>query len=705
METIFTILLLISSTPHGGEIESFLNSSHLYRLYSYDGRIYCATSGGVAIYDTATGIFDRISTGDGLVGNDVRDIIRDKYGNLWFVCHGKGISILSPDMRWKELSGEWYGLPESLLCINILSDTVIIGTDDGLRLWYIEDTNPMDKTEKMKTVSSHPGNTVHRIDYFRDSLWICTNGGIGIVSLSQIGNTSAWSNITEFGSVNAVELSKDTLWIATSEGIAFITEEDRHYVASFDSRDVSLWNERLWLATSGGLKVWNGNNFLSTPITQDSRCLLPLFSLWVGTWGNGITEYAQDTVIYFIPDGPGKNKFGDIAIDGDGNLWCVTGSKMVSKFNATDGRWEIFNQHNEWNVRGGGLSALAVGKDSMVWMGVWNYTNEGPGLIRLNLDGTLDTLIRLQGNNVISDIAVDDYNDAWVSTWLLEGQSSLLYRFRGGAIDSCDVFSFPPGINRIIFDSEGNTWVGCTYHAGGGVFQIINESEADELACPDIQGEEIYSLSFDIEGRLWVGTDRGTYILRGEQIERKLTHNDIGVVGDKAYDILTDIYGNAWLLLGPISGITEGGVTKVTREFHFTSITPSCGLVSSRMEERDTKDRLAYDLTRGWLWIATNEGISRYWTEFVFPRTISSVQVSPNPYLAHKHPDITFLSEDLVGGSISIYSLSGRLIKVFSDIRESAVRWNSPDVASGTYIYIAVSKDGDKKVGKFSVIQ
>jgi len=701
MKTILAISLLISSTPCSGEIESFLNSTHIHRLYQYDGKIYCATSGGVAIFDTTTDSFDRISTGNGLVGNDVRDIIHDKYGNLWFVCYNRGISILSPDGRWKELSGAWCGLPDGLLCINILSDTVLVGTDDGLRLWDIKDTNPMNKTEMMETIASHPGNIVNRIEYIRDSLWVCTNEGIGIVVLSCIGNTSAWSNITEIGSVNAVELLEDTLWVATSEGIAYITGGNYHYVASFDSRDISLWNERLWLATSAGLRVWNGDSLLSTSIMKDSRCLLPLSSLWVGTWGSGIIEYTPDTS-YFIPDGPADNKFGDIAINGDGNLWCITGSKEVSKFDAQDEEWHIFNQNNEWNVRGDGLSALAVGKDSTVWIGVWNWSNEGPGLIRLYYDDTFDT-IRLQGNNVISDIEVDGHNDVWVSTWILEGQSSLLYRFREGSINSYVVFSSPPGINRITFDNEGNIWVGCTYLTSGGVFQIINKSEADELPCHDIQGEEIYSLAFDIDGRLWVGTDNGTYIIRNNQIERILIHNT-DVVGDKAHDILPDIYGNVWLLLEPILG-SDGGVTKVTRKFDFSSITPSKGLVSNRIEGRDTGNRLAYDPTRGWLWIATGEGISRYRTGLILPHTISSILVFPNPYLANEHSDISFISEDLLGGSISIYSLSGQLIKIFSNIRESSVRWDNPDIASGTYIYIAVSDDGEKKVGKFSVIQ
>ncbi len=706
METILTILSLISLTLDSGEIESFLNSTHIYRLYQYDGKIYCATSGGVAIFDTTTDSFGRISTGNGLVGNDVRDIIHDKYGNLWFVCYNKGISILSPDGRWRELSGGWHELPKELHCINILYDTVLIGTDNGLRLWDIKDTNPMNKTEMMETIVSHPGNIVNRIEYIKDSLWVCTNEGIGIVPLSCIGNPLAWSNITEIGSVNAVELLKDTLWIATSEGIAYITEEDYYYVSPFDSRDLSLWDARLWLATSSGLKVWNGSNFLSTIITKDLKCLLPLSSLWVGTWGSGIIEYTQDGIVYFIPDGPGDNKFGDIAIDGDGNLWCITGSKEISKYDAQYEKWHIFNQNNEWNVRGRGLSALAVGKDRTVWIGVWNYTNEGPGLIRLYPDATLDTLIRLSGNNVISDIEVDSHGDVWVSTWLLKEQSSLLYRFRGGSINSYDVFSFPPGINRITFDKEGNIWVGCTYQTGGGVFQIINESEADELPCPDIQGEEIYSLAFDIDGRLWVGTDNGTYILRNKQIERILTHNDdTDVVGDKAHDILIDIYGNVWLLLEPILG-SKGGVTKVTRKFDFSSITPSKGLVSNRIEEdRDTGNRLAYDPTRGWLWIATGEGISRYRTGLILPHTISSILVFPNPYLANEHSNISFISEDLVGGSISIYSLSGQLIKIFSNIRESSVRWDNPDIASGVYLYIAVSDNGEKNIGKFSVIQ
>ncbi len=707
METIISILILTTLISNNGNIENFLNSSHIYSMFHNENLIYCATSGGAAIFDTSTGSFDRIFTGKGLAKNDVRDIILDKYGNIWFLCYGKGISILSPNNIWKEVSGEWYEIPESVFCINILSDTVLVGTHDGIRLWDIKNTNPMEKTDKMEKISTYPGNFVKNIIFLNDTLYICTDEGIGKVTLSNIEHFSEWNTITEIGNVNSVEMLRDTLWIATSGGISYINDGDYHYVASYDSRDFTVWGGKLWVATYNGLRRWNGTGFSFTPIIKELRCFLPLSKLWIGSWGEGILEFNYDTVITHIPEGPGDNRIGDIAVDEAGNLWSINGGCMVSKYNVEEGIWEIFNLNNEWNVQGGGLSALAVAKDSKVWLGVWNWSNEGPALIRLYPDGTLDTLFRLQGNNVISDIAISDSNDVWVSTWKIEGEISRLRRYRRGSIDSIDIFTFPPGINRITFDNQLNTWVGCTYELSGGVYRIINQSEAEELLCPEIQGEEIHSLAFDFEGRIWIGTPAGTYVIRDGIIEYLLTSGDTDVVGDVAQDIICDIHGNIWLLLEPTPGVTEGGLTKVTSNFEFSSITHADGLLPVSIDYSKGKDYLAYDATRGWLWIATSEGISRYDTGITPPSTIFSVLVYPNPFLEDVHTFIKFYSDDLMGGSIRIYSLSGQCIKTFSNINGDTLKWINPVLASGVYIYTAYagSENKDKTIGKFSVIR
>lgn len=695
MRKFFASLLLVPLLLFPQVIENFLNSTYVHRLYEYEDKIYSATSGGVAIFDKTTSSFDRLSVGDGLASNDVRDVIYDKYGNLWFVCYGEGLSILSPGGRWKKISGDWYGLPDEVLCINIISDTVLVGTNTGLRVWDIETEDPMEITRRMEMVPSYPGDVVNRIQYFRDSLFISTDRGVGIVALSDIKDGSLWNNITEVSDVQGVWPSGDTLWIAGTGGIFRAVAGEISQLGTFNSRDITAFRDSLWLATSRGLKVWNGTAFLSTDITVNSRSLLPSASLWVGTWGKGIAEYS-DTVSYFTPSGPAHNQFREIALDSEGNLWAITGHFLVSRFDIETEEWSVFNQTNEWDVEGGGLRDLAVGRDGMIWLGVWNWNETGPGVIRLSPEGILDTLFRFPMSNVISDIAIDRRGDVWISVWRFP-----LYRIRSGSLDSIEVYGGTKSfIRRIAFDRDGTVLLGYSYLGPGGVFRLV-DGDVEEIRCPEIQGEDISSLAVDLDGRIWVGTPAGIFIIRGEKIERRLIYED--AVDRVADDILLDVYGNVWLLLED-TGVKEGGALRVTRDFQFLSIMSFDGLVSGRIDRRKAS-RLAYDRRRDWFWIATDEGITRYRTSPIFPDRLIDIQVFPNPYIEGQHTEINFFSEALTGGSIKIYSLSGRLIKSFRDIENGTLRWDVPDLASGVYIYLAKTEDGHKRIGKFAVIQ
>ncbi len=191
-------------------------------------------------------------------------------------------------------------------------------------------------------------------------------------------------------------------------------------------------------------------------------------------------------------------------------------------------------------------------------------------------------------------------------------------------------------------------------------------------------------------------------MVRDESVEAVFTQHDEGVVGDNAVDILADNQGNVWLLLEPSSGSSSGGVTKITSDFQISSITADDGLVSNEISGR--YDGLAYDETRGWLWIATQEGISRYTTGFEPIQETFSVCVYPNPFIFDEYVSITFYSPESRIDRIIIYSVSGNKIKDFDDIDSDKKNWSEPGLSSGVYIYVAYAVSGEKSIGKFSII-
>jgi ligand-binding sensor domain-containing protein/serine phosphatase RsbU (regulator of sigma subunit) len=57
-------------------------------LYVRQGRIYCGTASGLIIFDESMKVVEWLRTNDGLLHNNVRQVMRDSKGRLWIASHG-----------------------------------------------------------------------------------------------------------------------------------------------------------------------------------------------------------------------------------------------------------------------------------------------------------------------------------------------------------------------------------------------------------------------------------------------------------------------------------------------------------------------------------------------------------------------------------------------------------------------------------------
>jgi len=93
-----------------------------------------------------------------------------------------------------------------------------------------------------------------------------------------------------------------------------------------------------------------------------------------------------------------------------------------------------------------------------------------------------------------------------------------------------------------------------------------------------------------------------------------------------------------------------------------------------------------------------------------FPSTSKGIKVYPNPWRADKESKRPYIVFEVPNESnISIYAISGKLVKKFSNVI-SPIRWMLDDhknekVSSGIYIYKIKEKDGAEKIGKLGIIR
>ena len=256
--------------------------------------------GGASRYDGKT--FTTLTKEDGLAGNSVRSIIEDQKGALWFACTG-GVS------RYDGETFTNFTEKDGLASNSVRS---IVKDRDGV-LWF---------ATWGSGVSKYDGKTFTTL---------MIPGGSTFNSISSI-----------------VEDREGSLWFGTWTGVGrywgrtltTFTEED-----GLPFKDLSrIYLDRqgvVWLGSNrSGVCRYDGKTF-TTFTTQDglvSNRVFSIFedregSLWFGTFGGGVTRYDGKTFTSFTTrDGLGGNNVFSILEDRDGSLWFGCFGGGVSRY-------------------------------------------------------------------------------------------------------------------------------------------------------------------------------------------------------------------------------------------------------------------------------------------------------------------------------------------------------------------------------------
>jgi hypothetical protein len=280
---------------------------------SVNDKVWFATSSGLYRYDKVQDEWVIFSTGNGLAGNNIRDIGVDE-GVIWVATDG-GVS--NSDLRFSDWRSYAVtdGLPDNnVRCLAFSEDYIWVGTDQGVGRFdkLLEEWKVYTESDGLA------GQQVNDIASDTDTVWFATSNGISKLDV----DFNKWTSYSEpdLPSINVIRIiiMGDYIWFVADKGLVRYDKKLRSWrtygladgIISFQVNNVVTTGDSIWLATSDGISIYDS--------TSDS-------------WSPGIVYHSML---------PSKN-IKDLAFDGD-FIWFCT-DKGVSTFDKGTGSWRYYN--------------------------------------------------------------------------------------------------------------------------------------------------------------------------------------------------------------------------------------------------------------------------------------------------------------------------------------------------------------------------
>jgi diguanylate cyclase (GGDEF)-like protein/PAS domain S-box-containing protein len=289
-----------------------LNASYLFDLLKLDKTYWLATNEGVIKFQSDTQQLSSYSTDSSLpiIGNEVRSIIADHKGRLWFATT-TGISVL--DQK---------------------DDTIFSYSDDNKLNFGLENSWFLKVFKDSK-----------------DTLWLGTYSGGVDKHTPQAARIELFQKNTSSNSLSGNNIwgiaqdSNDRIWIATqSNGLSEFNPKDYTFKQHLQDFSHSIWNllidkyDRIWVASSGGLFIYELDNsgqlkLLKKLMADKNIEYIHNFGgrIWLKSFENQIQSIDPDSLKFQSTTLSNDNikTVDPVFLDSQNNVWLVTSLGMM----------------------------------------------------------------------------------------------------------------------------------------------------------------------------------------------------------------------------------------------------------------------------------------------------------------------------------------------------------------------------------------
>ena len=346
--------------------------------------------------------------------------------------------------------------------------------------------------------------------------------------------------------------------------------------------------------------------------------------------------------------------------------------------------------------------------------GIISYNEETKALQHWNKDNSiLQAIVGDEARTRIAGMVFDKDENLWISNY--GAPKPLAVKTKDNTWHN---FSVPgsTSLAEIVIDQQGNKWI-AVVGVGNG---LIVYNEGAKIADPtddkiryitknnsEITGNKVNSLVVDLDGSIWVGTDRGPVVFdcgdpfsescRGNT--RKVIVNGIPALLLRDEDILSiEVDGGNRKWFGTRNGIFVQSPDGITQEAKFD-------VRNSPLLDNKVTD-LGFNTDSGEMFVISTGGIQSYKTETTGGGRSHSTNVYafPNPV----RPDYTgpIAIKGLVrDANVKITDINGRLVYETKALGGQAV-WDGNDyngvrAASGIYLVFSANENTSQSSDAF----
>lgn len=537
--------------------------------------------------------FSSFGTIQGLKSNQIRCLMQDRDGNLWF-SSDDGVSRYDGKyLTHFQFSNGTYQNSIVLCMMQDRSGSLWFGTFGGGVLCF-----DGKKVTQYTTREGLSNNTVNSIIQDREGFyWMGTSGG----------------GVSRFDGREFVHYS-------TGAGLS-----SNQIRSVFQDHDGIFW-----FGTFGkGVSRFDGTSFTNysvkegfpathiATILQDKKG-----NIWFGTFNQGIVKFDGHSFVQFDShQGLCNNSVLSMVQEVNGNFWLGTSGGGISKF---DGR-HFTNFNEEDGLTNNFVKCCLIGRQGNLWFGTRDgglvrynknlfahYTeNEGLagskvlGIIQDKKDniwfGTFGGgITRYDGKEFVSYSLKESSRNDFVYAFLQSDNGDLWFGSDGGGItrfDGKNLMQFTQkeglcnnGIRCLLKDHNNQMWIG-SY--GGGVSKFDGKIFTNYSMKSGLSGDKIMCMLEDRNGAMWFGTDGGGVTKFDGRIFTHFTVKE-GLSSNTITSMLQDQNGSMWF------GSSGGGLVRFDGKYG-TIFTKNEGL-SNNFVTSLSQDKI------GNLWIGTRLG-------------------------------------------------------------------------------------------------
>lgn len=522
--------------------------------------------------------------------NDVKCILEDKNGDIYFGSNGGGLSVYQPHSQ--TFTNYKSGLSLKSISNNSVkyifalnTNELLIATSDGINIF----DKKAKQFSKINCDEVNTGEVRYILKSSKNKIYIGSFGN-GLFEYDEIGKKLIHYSIpediskkksiqdfkTERNNFRCLSEINGSIWCGTDQGIvvfnptnnSFTDIIDFSYKAAYNNRIMAFKKDKnpnfIWIATWGGLMKYNiktGANELSTYNEFDQNslsdnktsCILTdkQKNLWVGTEDNGLNINFSSYIkfpIYNTLNGLSNDFVYSILQTKNKDIWAGT----------VDGVYKLNYQKDKFTNESTILTkyksktCLSMCEDieGNIWFGTY-----GQGIIIYN-PKTKSSQKILDDNSTVGTITkiIQDKNGViWAGTF-----ASGLYAINPKTLTYTQYSTINGLTSNAIYsiyeDKEKNTiWVG-TMDGGICILDFINNINKPFVTSfkhqenkNSISSNSVNNIYKDGNGIYWIGTSNGLNKFNLKTKQFKVYTEKDGLPNSYIYDVIPDKQNNLWL--------------------------------------------------------------------------------------------------------------------------------------------------------------